>query len=267
MTELERLVRRWQSGWARSRAWNDYTDRDGIIRMKIDQPTRKADYILTDEEPDRAVTVAGLVRADEHAAGLSWLTMVTPDAAKTRVRLEQQDLQVIRSEWLMRCVLAEVQAPADEAAGADRTAETAEAVAGTAEAVAGTADAVAGDAEGVELVRGGTTYWLETDAQPGRIEVRVRAAGRRAIASPDPDGIAASGRMVVLGTDAIADVIVTDPDHQRRGLGRAVMNALTAAAIRQGATDGLLVASQDGLQLYRALGWQTVAEIVIARSR
>jgi ribosomal protein S18 acetylase RimI-like enzyme len=77
---------------------------------------------------------------------------------------------------------------------------------------------------------------------------------------------AASGRMTVIGTDAVADMISTEPAHRRRGLGRAVMGALVAEAVEQGATDGLLVASPDGLELYRALGWSVAADMVFARS-
>lgn len=237
MTALENLLRRWQPGWTRSREWNEYTDRDGIITVQVSQPARKVDYLLTDEAPGRLERAAGLARADEHPAGFSWLTVVTPDAASTRERLERHGMDVVRPEWLMTSVLAEVQAPLDRAA------------------------------DGVELVRGGTTYWVDLESRAGLIDVRMRTFPGPSGSAPAADQIAAGGRMVVLGTDAIADVIVTDPGHRRRGLGRAVMTALTDAAVRQGATDGLLVASDEGLHLYRALGWNTAAEIVIGRSR
>lgn len=79
--------------------------------------------------------------------------------------------------------------------------------------------------------------------------------------------VASSGRMAVVGTDAVADRIETDPAHRRRGLGSAVMSALVEAAATQGATRGILVASRDGLRVFRALGWKVVADIVVARSR
>jgi GNAT superfamily N-acetyltransferase len=79
--------------------------------------------------------------------------------------------------------------------------------------------------------------------------------------------VAASGRMAVVGTDAVADRIETDPAHRRRGLGSAVMAALVEAAIARGATRGILIASRDGLRLYRSLGWKVVADVVVARSR
>jgi ribosomal protein S18 acetylase RimI-like enzyme len=72
--------------------------------------------------------------------------------------------------------------------------------------------------------------------------------------------------MTVTGTDAVADMVGTEPAHRRRGLGLAVMGGLVTEAIKQGATDGLLVASPDGLELYRALGWSVAAHMVFARS-
>jgi GNAT superfamily N-acetyltransferase len=79
--------------------------------------------------------------------------------------------------------------------------------------------------------------------------------------------VASSGRMAVVGTDAVADRIETDPAHRRRGLGSAVMAALVEAAEARGATRGILIASRDGQRLYRSLGWKTVADIVVARAR
>ncbi len=79
--------------------------------------------------------------------------------------------------------------------------------------------------------------------------------------------VASSGRMAVVGTDAVADRIETDPAHRRRGLGSAVMAALVEAAEARGATRGILIASRDGQRLYRSLGWKKVADIVVARAR
>ncbi|TDU88691.1 acetyltransferase (GNAT) family protein [Kribbella voronezhensis] len=79
-------------------------------------------------------------------------------------------------------------------------------------------------------------------------------------------GVVSSGRMAVVGEDAVADRIETDPAHRRRGLGSAVMASLVETAAGQGAKRGILIASIDGLRLYRSLGWKVVADIVIARS-
>jgi GNAT superfamily N-acetyltransferase len=79
--------------------------------------------------------------------------------------------------------------------------------------------------------------------------------------------VVSSGRMAVIGEDAVADRIETDPAHRRRGLGSAVMAAMVQAAASKGGRRGILIASTDGLRLYRGLGWKVVADIVSARSR
>ncbi|MET9266914.1 GNAT family N-acetyltransferase [Amycolatopsis sp. NPDC004079] len=81
-----------------------------------------------------------------------------------------------------------------------------------------------------------------------------------------PSGVAARGTMAVVGTDAIADRIATEPEHRRRGLGSVVMSALAESAMMCGATTGILVATADGQQLYSALGWTTRATILIAQT-
>lgn len=55
---------------------------------------------------------------------------------------------------------------------------------------------------------------------------------------------------------AIYDRIVTEPAHQRRGLGRAVMHALQAIARAHGRHANVLVASAQGRALYETLGWR-----------
>jgi predicted GNAT family acetyltransferase len=69
--------------------------------------------------------------------------------------------------------------------------------------------------------------------------------------------------MAVVGTDAVADQIMTAPTHRRRGLGSALMGGLAQAAVAIGARTGLLIASADGQRLYSALGWQRRADVRI----
>jgi GNAT superfamily N-acetyltransferase len=76
---------------------------------------------------------------------------------------------------------------------------------------------------------------------------------------------AASGLMAVVGEDAVPHRIQTSPEHRRRGLGSVVMGVLAQEAVADGTTTGLLFASDDGLHLYRRLGWEEVADVVIAR--
>lgn len=231
MTELEKLVRRWREGWSVARGWTDCTDLDGIIRLGIGKPDRMVEYFLTDEEPGRVERALRLALSDHHPAAASWITVIAQDATAVRSAFKAMDLEPRAPEWLMTAPLAEV---ARSQADSGRPSQPAE------------------------------PYRVMTQQQAGLIDVRV-------VTGPDtgetPAPVAASGRMAVVGTDAVADMISTDPEHRRRGLGRAVMAALTSAAIEQGATDGVLLASQDGLPLYRGLGWSLIAEVVLTRSR
>ncbi|PPF74405.1 hypothetical protein C5C46_00185 [Rathayibacter sp. AY1E6] len=80
------------------------------------------------------------------------------------------------------------------------------------------------------------------------------------------DGVvAAQGTAAVHGTVAVLDRIETDARFRRRGLGRRVVDALTAWARSEGARNGLLVASTDGRALYLPLGWEVVAPVRIWR--
>ncbi|MEV6366972.1 GNAT family N-acetyltransferase [Micromonospora musae] len=76
--------------------------------------------------------------------------------------------------------------------------------------------------------------------------------------------IGARGTMGLAGTDAVADRIETTPAHRRKGLASAVMGALAASAIEEGAERGILIASEDGQRLYLTLGWQPVVDVLIA---
>jgi len=97
-------------------------------------------------------------------------------------------------------------------------------------------------------VPAGYVLHVEDDsARTGRAHVRIDA----------PDGTpAASGHVGLHDPLAIYDRIVTDPAHQRRGLGRAVMHALQALARAHGRHAGALVATDQGRALYESLGWR-----------
>ena len=68
--------------------------------------------------------------------------------------------------------------------------------------------------------------------------------------------LAAAGHLALDESFAIYDRIVTEPAHQRRGLGRAVMRALQALAHAHGRDAGALVATDAGRALYESLGWR-----------
>jgi len=93
-------------------------------------------------------------------------------------------------------------------------------------------------------------YALDVPADARVPHVRIRAAD---------GGLAADGRLVMMGDVAIIDRIGTDAAHRRRGLGAAVMRALHAIARERGARRGLLVATQQGQALYETLGWRVIA--------
>jgi GNAT superfamily N-acetyltransferase len=76
--------------------------------------------------------------------------------------------------------------------------------------------------------------------------------------------IGARGTMGLTGGYAVADRIETLPAHRRKGLASAVMGTLARSAVEDGAGHGILVASEDGQHLYATLGWQPVADVLIA---
>ena len=78
---------------------------------------------------------------------------------------------------------------------------------------------------------------------------------------------AARGSVAVVDGHAVYDRIITEPKFRRRGLGSYVMRALTAVALEHDVDDGLLVATADGLQLYRYLGWEKRASVVMFEPR
>ncbi|MFI7067388.1 GNAT family N-acetyltransferase [Kribbella sp. NPDC050124] len=101
-----------------------------------------------------------------------------------------------------------------------------------------------------------TEYEVELRSE-GELEyVRVLAA----------DGsVAARGMAAVVGRDAVMHDIQTDPGHRRRGLGSVVMGELSRRAVERGAETGLLMATVEGVHLYRKLGWVPEATMVTAK--
>jgi GNAT superfamily N-acetyltransferase len=78
---------------------------------------------------------------------------------------------------------------------------------------------------------------------------------------------AARGQAAVRGSDVVFDRIGTVPQFQRRGLGSLIVAGLTSWAADCHAQTGLLMASTDGQQLYRSLGWNEVSPIVTFHGR
>ncbi|MBT2386698.1 GNAT family N-acetyltransferase [Streptomyces sp. ISL-11] len=89
-------------------------------------------------------------------------------------------------------------------------------------------------------------YTASLEVRHGVTHVEVRdAAG----------DLAAKGQMAVLGPATVVDRVVTEEAHRRRGLGAFVMRTLADRAAADGATLGVLGATDDGRALYETLGW------------
>jgi len=88
-------------------------------------------------------------------------------------------------------------------------------------------------------------YELEVTFDERGIAARVHAANGE---------IAASGFAAETPEAFVYDRIATEPAHQRRGLGLAVMTALGSQR-RSAAARHVLVATPEGRALYAALGW------------
>lgn len=78
----------------------------------------------------------------------------------------------------------------------------------------------------------------------------------------DSERVAAEATMAVDGGWATFDRVETLPSHRRRGLGRHVMSVLSARAVADGATRGILAASADGRALYASLGWTVERQLL-----
>lgn len=76
--------------------------------------------------------------------------------------------------------------------------------------------------------------------------------------------LAASGQVAVADAFATFDKIVTAEAHRRRGLGRYVMSILSRLSLDLGVKQGVLVATEEGAALYKALGWSLVSPIAAA---
>ncbi len=81
----------------------------------------------------------------------------------------------------------------------------------------------------------------------------------------DMDGqLAARGKVAHSDGVATFDQIVVEPEHQRKGLGRAIMATLGNLSIAQEARVGVLVATEQGRALYQTLGWTLVSPVTAA---
>ncbi|WP_229070266.1 GNAT family N-acetyltransferase [Actinoplanes sp. DH11] len=101
-------------------------------------------------------------------------------------------------------------------------------------------------------------------AEPYTLRVTA-SAGVTVAAVLDPAGTtAATGRLAAWNGYGIVDQVETAPAYRRRGLGSTVMTALATRAARHGVHTGVLVATTEGRDLYRSLGWGVRSPIAAA---
>ncbi|KRB07880.1 GNAT family N-acetyltransferase [Lysobacter sp. Root690] len=91
---------------------------------------------------------------------------------------------------------------------------------------------------------------------------RTGAVTRACVIAPDGD-VAANGCAAETADVFIYDRIETAQPHRRKGLGAAVMSVLGASR-KSLATVQLLVATEDGRNLYANLGWTVLAPLSAA---
>ncbi len=95
---------------------------------------------------------------------------------------------------------------------------------------------------------------------PPRYTIEVKRTGMVSEARifTEAGALAASGYAAETNDVFVYDRIITEPDHRRRGLGRALMQTLHDTRQNPSATE-LLVATEEGRALYSALGWATIS--------
>lgn len=106
---------------------------------------------------------------------------------------------------------------------------------------------------------------IDTKPLPNGYRMELHQAGpvtRACVIAPDGD-LAASGCAAETADVFIYDRIETAHDHRRKGLGAAVMIALGTAK-KSFVSPQLLVATEDGRNLYANLGWTVLTPFAAA---
>lgn len=67
---------------------------------------------------------------------------------------------------------------------------------------------------------------------------------------------ASIGRVSLIDDVAVYDRIVTEINHQRKGLATFLLKELEKIALSKGFSNNLLVATEEGKRLYETLGWE-----------
>ncbi|MER7399543.1 GNAT family N-acetyltransferase [Streptomyces sp. NPDC000151] len=228
------VVRAWVDGWVRSRGTDGAVAVPGGFRIAVGRTDQVARYVLPAADPG----VLRRLSAALITPGL-WLKVCAPRSVVEPALPASWDFQA--PEYLMTAPLGR----------AVRIGKRGEVPDGLRDGlVPGAAPAPPPDPA---VLPGG--YVVETVAQGDLVDARAFSATGE---------VAAGGRVALAGTVAVFDRVRTDPAHRRQGLGRVVMTALAARAAQRGATQGLLVARDDGLSLYRAMGWELHSPVTTA---
>lgn len=77
------------------------------------------------------------------------------------------------------------------------------------------------------------------------------------------NAVLASGHVAAIGDYAVFDRIVTAAESRRKGYGSLVTRYLASVATESDADQGLLVASTDGYELYKYLGWTLLGTMAV----
>lgn len=91
-----------------------------------------------------------------------------------------------------------------------------------------------------------------------RIDARVGNHSAHVAILTDTGALAASGHLGIGPEACVYDRIVTLPEYRRRGLGTAIVHALSQA-VPEGRRPQLLVATEAGRSLYAGLGWRLIS--------
>ena len=77
------------------------------------------------------------------------------------------------------------------------------------------------------------------------------------------DGVFAASARYAFGAagDVVVDRVITRPEYRRRGLAARLMKAILADAAANGAETALLISGEQGLPLYRHLGFKALSDV------
>jgi GNAT superfamily N-acetyltransferase len=120
---------------------------------------------------------------------------------------------------------------------------------------------------GPELVRiagdlAAAAFDLPRDVVARCIDVGVtETAGFETFIAWGDDGPMSTVTMTPAGSTAGISLMATPPEHQRKGMGRALLTHVMADYRRRGVARFYLGATEAGYPLYASLGFETVAEL------